>query len=216
VIHPHFGALQAIAPLALALALSPRPGLPQSCVAIVGHDQTAAMARALAHEPGQIDLSPTDSMGGGPVGPEVREASAGAVVVVVATYRMAVVGSAYAALATRDSLCAIQPRATQGGIRADVGVVQEWNEGLARVAPSLQVAGEADARQVARAAITYATGCVWDILRSSEDSVRDGWYVSGVLSHRGWRHRFAVSLMRNGKVVRLYLQYPADPPVGTR
>jgi hypothetical protein len=198
-----------------ALALAPCGAAAQPCIPIVGHDQVAAMTRAMAQETGQIGPGPMDSLSGGPVGPEVRSDSAGSVVVVVATFRMAVAGSAYAAFATPDSLCDVQPRATPRGIRADVGAVQEWNEGLARVAPRLRVGDRLDARRLAAAAIDYATGCVWDTLWTSVGEVAGGWDVSGLLAHRGWRHRFFVRLAVNGRLETLFLQFPADPPAST-
>lgn len=209
-----FASLVAVAGIALALA--PCRAAAQPCVPIIGHDRAAAMARAIAAEDAGIGLSPTDSLSGVPIGPVVRSDSAGAVVVVVATFRMAVAGSAYAGLATADSLCAVQPRATPHGIRADVGAMQEWNDALVRVAPALQVAEQGEARRLARAAIAYATGCVWDTVWTSADSVADGWSVTGALSHAGWRHRFRVNMSRGGRLMNLFLQYPADPPAGTR
>jgi len=199
----------------LALALAPCRAATQPCIPIVDHDQAAAMTRAMAQETGQIGLGPMDSLSGVAVGPEVRSDSAGSVVIVVATYRMAVAGSAYAAFATPDSLCDVQPRVTPRGIRADVGALQEWNEGLARVAPELRVEGQVEARRLAAAAIDYATGCVWDTVWASAGLVAKRWNVSGLLSHRGWRHQFFVRLALDGRLERLSLQYPADPPAAT-
>jgi hypothetical protein len=200
---------------ALALIVVPRIVSSQPCIPIVGHDRDAAMARAIAADGARIGLSPVDSLSGVPIGPVVRTDSAGAVVVVVATFRATVAGFAYAGLATADSLCAVQPRATPRGFRADVGAMDEWNDALLRVAPTLLVTGEGEARGLARAAIAYATGCVWDTVWTSADAVAEGWSVTGALSHAGWRHRFRVNMSRSGRLMDLFLQYPPDPPTGT-
>lgn len=174
------------------------------------------MTRAMAQEIDAIGLSPVDSQWGIPLRSEVEADSGLSLFVVVAGDRTGVVGPTYVALAGPDSLCALEPRGISYGIRIGIGAAQEWNVGLTHLAPWLRVAGPVEARRLAAAELTYATGHVWDAVWVSADTASEGWNVHGMLTTRGGSRWFFVREGLDGRLETLVLQAPPDPPAAPR
>lgn len=184
----------------------------QRCVGVLRGDRAAAMARTMASRIESIGLRPVDSMSRISIGREVQAGPSGSLVVMLAGARTGVSGSQYAALAGPDSLCQLQARGVSYGIRADTAAVHEWNDALPHVAPNLQVVTALGARELAAAALAYATAWAWDTVWTSATAASDGWNVTGMLTTGGWHRLFFVRLTKDAQIETLFLQYPPDPP----
>jgi hypothetical protein len=129
-------------------------------------------------------------------------------------------------LARADTLCYAGMQQTNG-VWPAVDARERWDSALATVAPSLVVADAASARQLAAAALSFATGFPVDSMTESDGQaarprafeircfgrarwVDSGWNVTGVL-FMGGRRVFFIRFSHGGELLNLFLQDPADP-----
>jgi hypothetical protein len=138
-----------------------------------------------------------------------------------------------------DSLCYVGGLGMGGGAHADPSAADRWNNALARLHTSLSVTTAAAAARTAAVAIASATGVAFDWVVGQSGSrprtvqlpnmepdyelayldsitvhwINQAWNVGGTLRLDG-RRLFFVRVRRDGRLMQIFMQDPADPTGG--
>ncbi len=132
-------------------------------------------------------------------------------------------------LAGRDSICFSGYQGVGGGAFVSEDVVDRWNAGLARIAPSLTLGTPAAVRTLAAAVLTFASGYTVDSVatagsaafiapdssglvgKATVNRVGDAYNVAGTLQSYIDRYLFFLRVDSRGRLVKMFIQNPPDP-----